>query len=381
LTSTTPGRRRRGSRRSDPRYPRILLGAAIAAVSIGGGAASAQTVSEPDPADALEPPAGEPTEDAVAPSHDAVTGQADAGPDETAGTTDGTGTDEVDDAVEGSEETGDNGDTATGDEGGTGAGGAEGRDLARRPRRGGGAAKLKLQRAAPRRVIYRGTREAVFRFEIGGRRTRDLRVQLLRKGSRRVIRGWGKQDVEPGKVRTVAWTGARRRGGEPPKGVYYFRVVQRNGEILDRRRAEGDRTVRLYPHKFPLRARHDYWDGWGAGRGHKGQDLGARCGAKLVAARAGRVQWKAYQGSGAGYYVVIDGKRTRLDYVYMHLRKPAVVSRGERVKAGRRIGAVGESGNASGCHLHFELWKGDWYGGGHAMRKVTRYLRRWDRWT
>jgi murein DD-endopeptidase MepM/ murein hydrolase activator NlpD len=371
LTVTTPGQGRRRPRRRDPRYPRILLGAAIAVVSIGSGVASAQTVTEPEAPDALEPSTGEPTAGAVAPSDDAIASQTDDSTDETTGTTDET--DDVDDAVEGPEE--------TGDDGSTDAGGNEGRNLARRPRRGDGITNLKLQRAAPRRVIYRGTRAAAFQFEIGGRRTRDLRVQLLKKGSRRVIRGWGKQDVEPGSARTVAWNGARRHGGEPPKGVYYFRVVQKNGEILDRRQAEGDRTVRLYSHKFPVRARHDYWDGWGAGRGHKGQDIGARCGAKLVAARAGRVQWKAYQGGGAGYYVVIDGKRTRLDYVYMHLRKPAVVSRGERVKAGQRIGAVGASGNASGCHLHFELWKGDWYGGGDPMWKVTRYLRRWDRWT
>ena len=135
-------------------------------------------------------------------------------------------------------------------------------------------------------------------------------------------------------------------------------MVQKGGAILDRRRADGNRAVRLYPHKFPLRARHDYWDGWGAGRGHKGQDVGARCGARLVAARAGRVQWKAYQAGGAGYYVVIDGKRNQHDYVYMHLRKPAVVDKGERVKAGQRIGGVGATGNASGCHLHSRALEG-----------------------
>jgi murein DD-endopeptidase MepM/ murein hydrolase activator NlpD len=374
LTSTTPGRGRRRSRRSDPRYPRILLGAAIAALSIGGGAASAQTVTEPDSPDALEPSASEPAEGAVAPSDDAITAQT----DETAGTADETGADEVDEADQADEA--DEGSAQTGDDGGTDAGGS-GQDQARRARRGDGVTSLKLQRAAPGRVIYRGMRRAAFRFQIGGNRTRDLRVQVLRKGTRRVVNSWGKRDTEPGEVRAVSWNGTKRHGGEPRKGVYYFRVVQKGGAILDRRRAEGNRAVRLYPHKFPVRARHDYWDGWGAGRGHKGQDIGAECGAKLVAARAGRVQWKAYQGSGAGYYVVIDGKRTRLDYVYMHLRRPAVVDKGQRVKAGQRIGAVGESGNASGCHLHFELWKGDWYGGGHAMRKVTKYLRRWDRWT
>jgi predicted DNA-binding protein with PD1-like motif len=33
-------------------------------------------------------------------------------------------------------------------------------------------------------------------------------------------------------------------------------------------------------------------------------------------------------------------------------------------------------------HLHFELWsKPGWYEGGHAMRTVTRHLKKWDRWS
>ena len=368
MTSTTPGGGHRRTRRRDPRYPRILLGAAIAVVCVGGGAASAQTVTEADSADGLEPSASEPavTDEAAIPAGEETAARS----DEATETTDETPAEEgaSDDAPE---TTGGGGTTAA-------AGGGEGD---RGARRGDGVTNLKLQRAAPGRVIYSGKPEAVFRFEIGGNRTRDLRVQVLKKGSRRVVRGWREQDVVPGDKRTVSWNGTRRHGGEPGKGVYYFRVVQKGGAILDRRRADGNRAVRLYPHKFPLRARHDYWDGWGAGRGHKGQDVGARCGARLVAARAGRVQWKAYQAGGAGYYVVIDGKRNQHDYVYMHLRKPAVVDKGERVKAGQRIGGVGATGNASGCHLHFELWKGDWYGGGHAMSTVTKFLRRWDRWS
>jgi murein DD-endopeptidase MepM/ murein hydrolase activator NlpD len=66
----------------------------------------------------------------------------------------------------------------------------------------------------------------------------------------------------------------------------------------------------------------------------------------------------------------------------MHLRGKARVAGDDRVRTGQRIGEVGESGNASGCHLHFELWSSPgWYEGGHFLRSVTRQMKRWDRWS
>ena len=83
--------------------------------------------------------------------------------------------------------------------------------------------------------------------------------------------------------------------------------------------------------KFPIRGRHSYGDGVGAprsGHTHQGQDVFARCGTPLVAARGGRVQWKAYHAS-AGYYLVIDGRRTGHDYAYMHLKRRSRLREGE----------------------------------------------------
>jgi hypothetical protein len=76
-------------------------------------------------------------------------------------------------------------------------------------------------------------------------------------------------------------------------------------------------------------------------------------GAPVVAAAAGVVT-TAYATSKGGYgrWVVIDhgnGEST----VYAHLAS-VVVAVGQRVDQGAMIGTLGDSGNASGAHLHFE---------------------------
>jgi murein DD-endopeptidase MepM/ murein hydrolase activator NlpD len=76
------------------------------------------------------------------------------------------------------------------------------------------------------------------------------------------------------------------------------------------------------------------------------------------------VQYAGYQ-SAAGNYIVLDNNGTEDDFVYMHLAYPATVRTvNAPVAAGQQIGVVGQTGDATGCHLHFEYWQGDWYGGG-----------------
>jgi murein DD-endopeptidase MepM/ murein hydrolase activator NlpD len=42
---------------------------------------------------------------------------------------------------------------------------------------------------------------------------------------------------------------------------------------------------------------------------------------------------------------------------------------------------VGESGNASGCHLHYEMWSPPgWYEGGTFMDPAP-YLKAWDKYS
>ena len=139
----------------------------------------------------------------------------------------------------------------------------------------------------------------------------------------------------------------------------------------------------LYGYAFPILGAHDFGGAGGrfgagrAGHTHEGQDVMAKCGTPLVAARGGRVQYSGYQ-SAAGNYVVIDGKGTGYDMGYMHLLEPSPLQEGMTVRTGEPIGVVGETGDATACHLHFEIWTAPgWYEGGSPIDPLP-YLKQWD---
>ena len=109
---------------------------------------------------------------------------------------------------------------------------------------------------------------------------------------------------------------------------------------------------------------------------HDGEDVMADCGTPMVATHAGRVAVADSDGA-AGHHLVVRGDDG--DQVYMHLQRAPRFSVGDRVAAGERIGSVGRSGNASACHLHFELWTAPgWFNGGRA-RDPRPSLERWAR--
>ena len=240
-----------------------------------------------------------------------------------------------------------------------------------------GSLRLTLGDTSPAEIFYRSGVPVKFRYSIAGRGgPRDLVIKLYKRGDEKPRKRWLRDNVAPGDERTIRWSGSSKSNG-----TFFFRVAEQGHRNLDRSSAKGDPSFHSYTHKFPVRGSHGYGDGYGAGRGHKGVDIFADCGTKLVAARAGRVQYKAYQGGGGGYYIVVDGRGTSRDYVYMHMRGPASVRQGERVKTGEEIGDVGDTGSASGCHLHLEVWRGDWYGGGSPMSSVKKQAQRWDSWS
>jgi murein DD-endopeptidase MepM/ murein hydrolase activator NlpD len=127
---------------------------------------------------------------------------------------------------------------------------------------------------------------------------------------------------------------------------------------------------------FPVAGPHIFGDGFGAARSghtHQGQDIMATCGTPLVAVSRAKVKWVSYQRL-AGNYVVIRNKKLHQDYMYAHLAARASVVKGQVVQPGQQIAIVGQTGNAAACHLHFELWLGKWYRGGHPVNPLP-YLQ------
>jgi murein DD-endopeptidase MepM/ murein hydrolase activator NlpD len=239
----------------------------------------------------------------------------------------------------------------------------------------GGEFELRSAKAEPTKAFYDGSKDAKVRYRFCCEST-DVRVEVVKKKTGKVVASWREPDQQPNTENTSRWNGRTDSGKRPRRGRFKFKVGPVSGGL------EGtDHTdFRYYGYKFPVRGRHYYGDGIGAGRGHQGQDVFAKCGTRMVAARGGRVQTRQYH-SAAGYYIVIDGRGTGRDFVYMHLLRRGRARDGERVHTGERIGLVGETGNASGCHLHFEIWSAPgWYEGGH-FTDPTDDLRAWDRYS
>jgi murein DD-endopeptidase MepM/ murein hydrolase activator NlpD len=328
----------------------LLIGSAVATACLGVGVASAQepTPAEPEaPTEALgeealgeEAPADGATAETAAPEEEPA--PAEAATDETA----------------------------------AGSGGDQSKQRQR--------ARLRLlkEEASPGRIYWAGRRNAKFEYKFAGARTADLTIELFRmsKGSDSLIRRWKERNVEQQKRHEVRWNGDRKDGKPLKSGRVYFVVRESGGKRLNRKRANGDRDVKVYPAIFPVRGKHQYWDGFGAGRGHEGQDIGAKCGTPLVAAEPGKVVYKGYDGGGYGYYIIVNVRNANRAEVYSHLKSKARVRQGSRLKTGERIGKVGATGNASGCHLHFEYHKGDWPGG-RPTSAATKRLRTWDKYS
>ncbi|MGY4967317.1 M23 family metallopeptidase [Streptomyces sp. 900105245] len=85
---------------------------------------------------------------------------------------------------------------------------------------------------------------------------------------------------------------------------------------------------------------------------HTGTDFAAPSGTPAFAVLSGRIEWADANGQELGMWVGLRANNGRL-YVYAHLSALGVGA-GDQVVAGQIVGNVGQTGNATGPHLHLE---------------------------
>jgi murein DD-endopeptidase MepM/ murein hydrolase activator NlpD len=107
---------------------------------------------------------------------------------------------------------------------------------------------------------------------------------------------------------------------------------------------------------WPVHGRLTSRFGWRRSRMHQGIDISVRSGTPVHAAEAGRVIYASRLG-GYGNVIVVRHSR-RYETVYAHNRRLRV-GRGTAVQKGDVIAEAGDTGNARGSHLHFEVRRDD----------------------
>ena len=250
-----------------------------------------------------------------------------------------------------------------------------------------GTLTLVAAQTTPRKSFYFGYRYPRLSYTIGSTQPQnDLRIDVVNSAAE-VVKTFYREDVAPDVEDKVRWDGTTNEGKPARNGRYSFRIGPQTPAAPAARKATSSTILSLafafYGYAFPILGPHEYGmtaGRFGAGRSghtHQGQDVMAACGTPLVAARGGIVQYSGYQGA-AGNYVVIDGRGTGYDFMYAHLAEPSPLRTGETVRTGQPIGIVGETGDAQGCHLHFEMWGAPgWYEGGSPIDPLA-YLQKWD---
>ncbi len=92
---------------------------------------------------------------------------------------------------------------------------------------------------------------------------------------------------------------------------------------------------------------------YGTQKLHKGIDFGLSIGNPVISAQGGKVIMASDNGNGYGIHIIID-HQNGVQTLYAHLSR-ANVKVGDIVNQGVVIGQVGNTGNSTGPHLHFEV--------------------------
>lgn len=89
---------------------------------------------------------------------------------------------------------------------------------------------------------------------------------------------------------------------------------------------------------------------------HNGLDLTAPVGTNIIASADGIVENTGFETGGLGNYVYLKHDYNGATYytAYGHMSDNSiVVTKGQTVKMGDKLGVIGTTGNSTGIHLHF----------------------------
>lgn len=125
----------------------------------------------------------------------------------------------------------------------------------------------------------------------------------------------------------------------------------------------------VWPTKTPYRITSSF--GWRWGKLHEGIDIaGAGYGSPIKAANNGLVVQSGYTNTNGNYIIIAHKNGYYTIYAHMAKRYKSV---GNVVMAGDQIGTMGETGFATGVHLHFGVFYGYPFRGGVAKNPLNFY--------
>lgn len=112
---------------------------------------------------------------------------------------------------------------------------------------------------------------------------------------------------------------------------------------------------------------------WSSGT-HSGTDFAAPGGTAIYPVGPGKVHAKGSGDPSYGNHISIDHGNSVYTF-YAHMQEPSPLAVGDPVSTNTVIGAVGETGNASGTHVHVELRKGsDTYTAATTSGGIEKYV-------
>ena len=158
---------------------------------------------------------------------------------------------------------------------------------------------------------------------------------------------------QPGRILAIEYVSGKRRldalwfARPDGEGDYY----SFDGQALKRRFLRSPLEYTRISSGFTLGRRHPVFRDW---RAHKGIDYAAPTGTKIRTVADGKVEFIGQQRGYGNVIIVKHDDVQRTLYAHMSRFSPSL-KLGDSVKQGQVIGEVGQTGWASGPHLHFEF--------------------------